>query len=197
MIRHLKMSFLSRIRKSVTPASKTKVNNNGNSTSSGGNDRKRSLQRPVYREKVDDGDQLHNYRKSTKSFNEKSLKPQNSYHSYGNSDEDEHRWRSTKSNHKLNDTKKAATLTTATGKSMKTSFHTPTLSRSDTFTLNEENEVQNGTYLRNKKKDNTEYGDGGRNGDNTYYYASNNNNNNDLKTDASLTRNRGKKYPRK
>lgn len=190
------MSFLSRIRKSVTPTSKTKVNN---SSSNSSNDRKRSLQRPLYREKVDDGDQLHNYRKSTKSFNEKSLKPQNSYHSYGNSDEDEHRWRSTKSNHKLNDTKKvAAPHTTATGKSMKTSIHTPTLSRSDTFTLDEENEVQNGTYLRYKKKDNAEYGDGddGRpNGGNTYNYTSNNNN--DLKTDTSLTRNRGKKYSRK
>lgn len=197
------MSFLSRIRKTVTPTSKTKVDNSNITTISSNNDRKRSLQRPLYREKVDDADQLHNYRKATKSFNEKSLKPQNSYRSYGNSDEDEHRWRSTKSNHKSNDTKKAATHTSATGKSMKTSIRTPTLSRSDTFTLDEENKVQNGTYSRYKKKDNAEYGDGdgdgggggGRNGDNTYYYTSNNNN--VLKTGTSLTRNRGKEYSRK
>lgn len=189
------MSFLSRIRRTVVPTSKTKANNS--SASNSGSDRKKSLHRSSLREKVNDDEQSHNYRKSTKSFNEKSLKPRNSYqsyHSYGNSDEDEHRWRSSKptyNNNKSNGTKKAATHTTATDKSTKSSFHTPTLSRSDTFTLDDENDVQNGTYLRYRKKDNTEYGNGSDcNGDNSYYYSTNNNI--DLKNDTSLTRNRGK-----
>lgn len=192
------MSFLSRIRKTVTPTSKAKVNTSSSSTNGGAGDRKRSVQRSSYREKVDDDDQLHNYRKSTKSFNEKSLKPKNTYHSYGNSDEDEHRWRSTKPLYKSNDTKRTATHTPSTGKSTKSSFHTPTLSRSDTFTLDEENDVQNGTYMRYKKKDNTEYGgddsNGRSNGDNSYYYTNSHThaNHNDLKSDTSLTRNQGK-----
>lgn len=199
------MSFLSRIRKTVTPSSKTKV-----TSSNGSTDRKKSLPRPPYREKVTDDDQLHNYRKSTKSSSEKSLKPKNTYHSYsyGNSDEDDHRWRSsTKPNHKLNDTKKNAAHTTTaisvTGKSTKSSFHTPTLSRSDTFTLDEENDVQNGTYSRYKKKDNTEYGDGGRYcgdsdsgriGDDNYLYNNGHFNSDDLKSDTNLIRNQGKTW---
>lgn len=195
-----KMSFFSRIRKTVAPNSKTKVNNSSVSNN-GGCDGKRSLHRSAaHREKVDDDDQMHNYRKSTKSFNGKSLKPINSYHSDGNFDEDEHRWRSSKPNHKSNDTKKFVThtATAPTGKVTKSSLHTPTLSRSDTFTLDEENKVQNGTYLRGGKEENTEYGDGdGRNGDNRCYHSSNTNNNNhynnnDLKIDTNLTRNRGK-----
>lgn len=186
------MSFLSRIRKSVVPTAKTKVSS---SSSNRDGDAKRLLHRS-YREKVDDDDQLHNYRKSTKSSIEKSLKPKNAYHSYGNFDEDENHWRSSKPNNKSNEMRRTATHTSARDKSTKSSFHTPTptLSRSDTFTLDEENEVQNGTYSRYKTRDNIEYGggdgSGGRNADNNCYY-----NNIDLKNDSSLTRNRGKKSP--
>lgn len=193
------MSFLSRFRKSVVPTSKPKVNttSNGSSIFGGGSDRKRPSLRSSYREKVDDGDeQLRNYRKATKSFNEKSLKPRNSYHSFGHTDEDENRWRSSKSSNGTNKGEhthatppKTTTTTTTAGTLTKSSMRTPTLSRSDTFTLAEENQVQNGTYARHKKKDNTENG----NGDNGYYNHYNGNDEHH-KTDSTLTRSRGKRY---
>lgn len=144
------MSLLSRFRKTVIPSS--------------------------YRSKksTNSDDVHHNYRKPTKSFNEKSVKSRSSSHSFANSFNDDipaqqqPQYSKQKSlsrncnstNNKSNNNKpsKLSTLSSLT-KSAKAkpnngySIDSGTLTRSDTFTLEEENQMRNGTYPRLKKQD--------------------------------------------
>lgn len=168
------MSLLSRFRKTVTP-SKSKL----------GSDTKRSAQQST-REKttsVTDNDH-HNYRKSTKSFNEKSLKPKNTYHSYMNSDDDDHHHhhygrRSSSTNHHTNSMAIPKSSVHSVREKNSKSFDTPPLQRSDTFTLEEENELQNGSYPHYKSRDNERY-------DNNHYDVD------EYKSDTNRTKNSGK-----
>lgn len=134
------MSLLSRFRKTVIPSS--------------------------YRNKksTDASDvHQHNYRKPTKSFNEKSVKSRSSTQSFTNSyDDDDLVQQSKHKSVSRNSSTKPSKLSTigSLAKSAKNrashgdAADAGTLSRSDTFTLEEENQIQNGTYPRLKRKDN-------------------------------------------
>lgn len=129
------MSLFSRFRKTVTPT-KPKV-------SSG--DLKRSQRAAAA---APAGDDHHHYRKSTKSSDDKSVNAslnQNSYHSYANSDDDEQfhsRDRQTESSRSKSSSSKKPSASNML-------FGTPTLSRSDTFTLEDESQAHNGRKKEN------------------------------------------------
>lgn len=154
------MSLFSRFRKTVTPT-KPKA-------SSG--DLKRSQRASAA---TPAGDDHHHYRKSTKSSDDKSVKAsqnQNSYRSYVNSDDDEQfhtRDRQPESSRGKSSSSKRPSAS-------KMLFGTPTLSRSDTFTLEDESQAHNG-----RKKEN---------GDDRGHYS------NDRHTDS---RNKGKQPNRR
>lgn len=145
------MSLLSRFRRTVLP-----------STSS---NKKHSA----------DVGRQYNYRKPTKSFNEKSVKSRSlQTHSdahddinYQNHQQQHHplnaKEKPTRSNSKIS---KSSTLTTNKSTKTKTneSSDNANLSRSNTFTLEGEHNFHNETYPRSKKKDKTPNGTRSRSG---------------------------------
>lgn len=120
------MSLLSRFRKTVLPS---------NSRS----------------KKVDDDVSQYNYRRSTKSFNEKSVKPRNSHlliKSIDNNNYNDGQKKSLRNNGRSNPTTNKSKENKAANKLSAAA----TLSRSNTFTLEDEANLRNGTYPRHHKK---------------------------------------------
>lgn len=133
------MSLLSRFRRTVLPS---------NSRS---------------KKTIDDDVRHYNYRKPTKSFNEKSVKSKSS-HSCTDShdgtnyyDAKEKSAKNTNSNNnnsgRLSRSSIFATSNKSPTKMKSEDVDSGTLSRSDTFTLEEEANLKNGTYQRSKKKE--------------------------------------------
>lgn len=138
------MSFLSRFRRNVLPST--------------------PRSKKVIATTADDDVRQFNYRKSTKSFNEKSVKPRNSP-LYINSYDDDNNYKvaNEKSSNNIGNSKLygSSTLTTNKPKKKKTdnslgatvaSSRNNNLSRSNTFTLEDEDNLQNGIYPRSLKK---------------------------------------------
>lgn len=128
------MSLLSRFRRTVLPS----------------NSRSKKVA-------TDNNTRQHNYRKSTQSFNEKSVKPKNSHLYIDTHDDNNQNIAEGKSSKKNGNSKPvgSSTLILNTSKKNKTdkSFvSSATLSRSNTFTLEDEDNIQNGTYPRFHKK---------------------------------------------
>lgn len=124
------MSLLSRFRKSVLPSSSRgkKVN-----------------------ETVEDDIRYYNYRKPTKNFIEKSIKSKtsqlNSPHDRNHYDAKE------KSTKNVNIRPSKPSKNKSTNNKTDNSMNNVALSRSDTFTLEEEANLHNGTYTRSPKKE--------------------------------------------
>lgn len=108
----------------------------------------------------DDDAHHYNYRKPTKSFNEKSVKPR-SPQSYSNSHDDTIN-HNTKEKSIRSGTKLSRSSTITPNKSTKNrmdnendALDNAALTRSNTFTLEEEANLRNGTYPRSKIKEKT------------------------------------------
>lgn len=132
------MSLLSRFRRTVLPSSSRS------------------------KKTADDDVRHYNYRKPTKSFNEKSVKSKSSP-SYAESHDAANyydgREKSVKSNNSNSATSKLSTRSSMFMPNKSTKVKSvdvdsaAALSRSDTFTLEEEANLKNGTYPRSKRKD--------------------------------------------
>lgn len=139
------MSLLSRFRKTVMPSSSRN------------------------KKTIEDDAPHHNYRRPTKSFNEKSVKLRNPTQSNTNHANDDYYYHDSRDkNHrsasKLSTRSSAVNTNKLTknnqiknnsgrGNKNLSDKDNGNLSRSDTFTLEEEQQLQNGTYTRSMKKD--------------------------------------------
>lgn len=140
------MSLLSRFRKSVMPSSMRS------------------------KKSIDNDVQQQNYRKPTKSFNEKSVKSKKSSLSHANHADDGSYYndlpeRNQRSISKLSTRSPSMNANKSMLKNIRANNNTPrhhngngqadngNLSRSDTFTLDDEKQIQSGTYPRSKKID--------------------------------------------
>lgn len=129
------MSLLSRFRRTVLPS-----NSRGRKVATA----------------TDNNIRQYNYRKSTQSFNEKSVKPKNSHLDAYTHDDNNQNTAGGKSSKKNGNNKLfGSSLIVNTSKKNKTDklfVSSATLSRSNTFTLEDEGNIQNGTYPRFQKK---------------------------------------------
>lgn len=132
------MSLLSRFRKTVLPSSS----------------RNKKL--------ADDNVRHYNYRKPTKSFNEKSVKSKNSTTHYTDSHSDDNNHHCDGKEKNERNSCKLSRISTSTvqqsANKNKNNNHSladnATLSRSNTFTLHEEEQFQNGTHPKSKRRNN-------------------------------------------
>lgn len=125
------MSLLSRFRKSVIPSSMRS------------------------KKSIDNDVQQQNYRKPTKSFNEKSVKSK-SFNSYNSRDGTNYYDGPEKTSRSSSNNKQSRSSIFTPNKSTKSNSNdvdSAALSRSNTFTLEEEANLKNGTDLRANKKD--------------------------------------------
>lgn len=118
---------------------------------------------------VDDNVRNYNYRKPTISFNEKSVKSKNSAAQYSHADDNnlhhcDAAEKSARSNRKLSKTSISKSTVQQSANKNKRNNHSSadnaTLSRSNTFTLDEEEQFQNETHSKSKRKDKYSDADG-------------------------------------